>query len=83
MPVQKQFNTIFVGNGLNSHGFVGASTISGLGLITRGFLWDARDIWNLAAIEDPSPTTWTNGAVETVRGTVWTDAAIEPPDGNL
>ncbi len=45
-----------VGNALNSFGFTGEETISGLGLITFGFLWPIQDIWT--PTESAITTTW-------------------------
>lgn len=45
-----------VGDALNSLGFSGEQTISGVGLNTMGFLWAIQDIWTPA---DPVvSTTW-------------------------
>lgn len=42
VPVE---NIIVEGMALNDFGFVAFDTLSGLGLNTFGFLWDATDIW--------------------------------------
>ncbi len=50
-------DVIIVGDSLNTRGFESFNTISGLGLVTMGFLWDCGNIW---APNDPSvTTTWT------------------------
>lgn len=51
-----QFDIVVIGNALNSFGFTGKDTISGLGLNTFGFIWPCPDIWSLAY--DPVTTTW-------------------------
>lgn len=66
-----QFDVIIVGQALNSFGFVGFNTISGLGLNTFGFLWPCPDIWSPAY--DPVTTVWTlesnpSGTIETCFG---------------
>lgn len=38
-------NVIIRGMALNSEGFTAEDSISGLGLNTFGFLWDASSIW--------------------------------------
>lgn len=50
------FDVKIVGDALNSHGFTGENTISGIGLITFGFLWPVTDIWG--PCEDEVTTTW-------------------------
>ena len=52
--------TKIVGNALNSLGFTGEGTISGVGLNTFGMLWAIQDIWTPS---DPVvTTTWTDCA---------------------
>lgn len=46
-----------VGNALNSFGFTGENTISGLGLNTFGFLWPSADIWTPCCVA--VQTSWT------------------------
>ncbi len=53
-----QFDVIIVGTALESFGLTGKNTISGLGLVTNGFLWDCADIWGPAYNE--VSTTWTD-----------------------
>lgn len=50
------FDIIVVGNALEDFGLEGKNTISGLGLVTNGFLWDCADIWSPA--DYPITTTW-------------------------
>ena len=46
------------GMALETFGLTSDNTISGLGLVTFGFLWGCPDIWGPA--DDPVSTTWTN-----------------------
>ena len=52
-------DVIIVGNNLNSRGLVGANfSTSGLGLVTRGFLFPCDGHWT--PFESSITTTWTN-----------------------
>jgi len=46
-----------VGDALNSTGFTGLDSISGLGLNTFGFLWSNADRWS--ECDKAESTTWT------------------------
>ena len=48
---------IIVGDSLNDFGFEAFNTISGLGLVTMGFLWGCGEIW--APAYPNVTTTWT------------------------
>lgn len=62
------FDTVVVGEALNTFGFTAYNTISGLGLITFGFQWECGNFWSpndpvvstMWTSNDPSvTTTWT------------------------
>jgi hypothetical protein len=64
-------DVVVVGTALNTHGFIGNNTTSGLGLNTRGFLWPCDGIWT------PSDafitTTWVPASIATSTTEVCTD----------
>lgn len=57
------FDVIVVGNALEDFGLEAKNTISGIGLVTYGFLWDCADIWNVA--DEDVTTTWTDCPIYT------------------
>lgn len=55
------FRVQIVGTALNSQGFTAHDAISGVGLNTFGFLWDAGDIWTDCCVT--VTTVWTPSEV--------------------
>ncbi len=50
------FDVIVVGTALETNGLSGKNTISGLGLVTYGFIWGCSEIWSPA--DESITTTW-------------------------
>ena len=51
-----RFDVVISGQALNDQGFVGFNTVSGVGLMTFGFVWPCQGIWGVA--DNPVTTTW-------------------------
>ena len=66
-------NDVFsYGQGNLTYGLVVGSAVNGFGLVTRGFLWQAHDIWlNLNNVAGVS-TSWSLPSGYTTLTTTWT-----------
>ncbi len=62
-----QFNFFPYGEGLVDFGLAVGYALNGNGLVTRGLVWQGRDIWGPAV--GPITTTWTSSQSAIV--TVW------------
>ena len=60
--------TTVVGQALETLGFQGNNTISGLGLNSFGFVWGAGEIWSPAQVQGLT-TTWVTA--QAVVSTTW------------
>lgn len=77
---QKDKSSISVyGQSLLNYGVCVSDAISGVGLITKGFLWQGYEIWLWREDSDPVSTGWTAAAgysgSATLVTTSWTSAA--------
>ena len=70
------------GEGIVSSGFVVRDGINGVGLVTRGFIWQLYDIWVGREATDSLSTSWSNAEaslttnwtnMDTGISTTWTD----------
>jgi hypothetical protein len=64
-------DNVILGNALNSFGFTGNQTISGIGLITFGFLWPCSAIW--MPTDSALVTTWVPASVPVITTEVCVD----------
>ena len=76
--VQSQFYSsqgpnpvVCYGEALVSSGLVCRNVVNGMGLVTRGFLWQKYDIWYDNEFYNPLSTSWTNA--DATITTTWTN----------
>lgn len=72
IDVNYEINDISVqayGEPLLSYGLYNRSSINGIGLVTRGFLWETQDIWLDTTFVSQLSTTWVVGS--SVSSTSW------------
>lgn len=64
-------DVVVIGTALNTHGFIGNNTISGLGLNTFGFLWPCTGIWTPS--DGAITTTWVPASIPVTTTEVCVD----------
>lgn len=72
ISIHDQNNTIAYGEALTNYGLVVRDAVNGWGLVTRGFLWQAYDIWIKIEDYDAVTTSWSDS--DAVISTSWSDS---------